>query len=214
MCSTKSWVCAGHFASTKGSVRDEPQKQSSQLTWCVCVCVLSSFSCLIPCNSMGCSPPGSSIHGILQARILSGCHFLFQGIFPTQGSNPSLLSLTVLVGGFFTTSHLWENHQHDGWKTNPWSEVWQATRINASVVYTAGVWWSDKSRRQYLAGSSSMLVSIQGSWGLRKVISFDLPRFYFIFYYLFIFWPCDSDCRILSSLPGIGRSRSAESMDT
>ena len=25
---------------------------------------------------------------ILQARILEGCHFLLQGIFPTQGLNP------------------------------------------------------------------------------------------------------------------------------
>ena len=32
------------------------------------------------------SPPGSSVHGILQARIL-GCHALFQGIFWTQGWN-------------------------------------------------------------------------------------------------------------------------------
>ena len=32
--------------------------------------------------------PGSSVHGISQARILElGCHFLPQGIFPTQGSN-------------------------------------------------------------------------------------------------------------------------------
>ena len=36
------------------------------------------------------SLPGSSIHGILQVRIL-GCHFLLQGIFPTQESNPDLL---------------------------------------------------------------------------------------------------------------------------
>ena len=41
---------------------------------------------------MGYSPPGSSIHEILQARVL-GCHFLLQGIFPTQGSNPCLLCL-------------------------------------------------------------------------------------------------------------------------
>ena len=34
------------------------------------------------------NPPGSSVHGILPARILEwGCHFLLQGIFPTQGSN-------------------------------------------------------------------------------------------------------------------------------
>ena len=26
--------------------------------------------CLIPCDLMGCSPPGSSVHGIVQARIL------------------------------------------------------------------------------------------------------------------------------------------------
>ena len=37
---------------------------------CVCVCVLASQSCLTSCNPMDYSPPGSSIHGILQARIL------------------------------------------------------------------------------------------------------------------------------------------------
>ena len=37
------------------------------------------------------SPPGSSVHGILQARILEGCHAFFQGIFPTQGLYPGLL---------------------------------------------------------------------------------------------------------------------------
>ena len=39
-----------------------------------------------------CSPPGSSVLGILQARIQQwGNSFLLQGIFPTQGSNPGLL---------------------------------------------------------------------------------------------------------------------------
>ena len=42
---------------------------------------------------MDCSPPGSSVHGILQARIPElGCHFLLQGIFPNHGSNPHLES--------------------------------------------------------------------------------------------------------------------------
>ena len=41
---------------------------------------------------MVCSPPASSVHGILQARIL-GWDFLFQGIFPTRGSNPYHLHL-------------------------------------------------------------------------------------------------------------------------
>ena len=30
-----------------------------------------------------------------------GCHFLLQGVFPTQGSNPCLVS-AALAGGFFT----------------------------------------------------------------------------------------------------------------
>ena len=39
-----------------------------------------------------CSPPGSSVHGILQARILEWVATSpLQGIFPTQGSNPHLL---------------------------------------------------------------------------------------------------------------------------
>ena len=35
-----------------------------------CVCVLSPQSCPVLCDPTDCSPPGSSAHGILQARIL------------------------------------------------------------------------------------------------------------------------------------------------
>ena len=49
---------------------------------------------------MDCSPPGSSVHGILQARILE-CHFLFQGIFLTQGLNLCLLCLLLWQVDFF-----------------------------------------------------------------------------------------------------------------
>ena len=42
----------------------------------VCACV---HSCPTLCDLMDCSPPGSSVHGISQARILEvGCHFLLQ----------------------------------------------------------------------------------------------------------------------------------------
>ena len=34
-----------------------------------CVCLVAQ-PCLILCDPMNCSPPGSSVHGILQARIL------------------------------------------------------------------------------------------------------------------------------------------------
>ena len=48
--------------------------------------------CPTLCDLMDCSPPGCSVHGILQARILSGLPSIFQGIFPTQESNRHLLS--------------------------------------------------------------------------------------------------------------------------
>ena len=57
----------------------------------MCVCVVVQ-SCLTLCDPMGCSPPRSSVHGILQARILEWVTILLlQGIFLTQGSNQYLL---------------------------------------------------------------------------------------------------------------------------
>ena len=53
-------------------------------------------SCLTLCNPMGCIPPGSSVHGILQSRILEWAAISFSG-----GSSPGmeLLSLRVSCTG-------------------------------------------------------------------------------------------------------------------
>ena len=48
--------------------------------------VMSDF-----CDPMDCSPPGSSAHGDSPGQDTGMvCHFLLQGIFPTQGLNPGL----------------------------------------------------------------------------------------------------------------------------
>ena len=52
--------------------------------------------CPTLCNPLDCSPPGSSVHRILQARTGVGCHTLLQEIFRTQGLNPCLLRLLYL----------------------------------------------------------------------------------------------------------------------
>ena len=52
-----------------------------------CLLAMSFQLCLTPCDPVDYSLPGSSVHGTW------GCHFLFQGIFPTQGLNPLLLHL-------------------------------------------------------------------------------------------------------------------------
>ena len=46
------------------------------------------------CNPVDCSPPGFSVHGILQARILEWAAISSsRGSFPSHGSNPCLLCL-------------------------------------------------------------------------------------------------------------------------
>ena len=60
--------------------------------WGVCVCVYSvTQNCPSLCASLDCSPPGFSVHGILQQEYWSGLPFPPPGIFPTQGLKPHLL---------------------------------------------------------------------------------------------------------------------------
>ena len=48
-------------------------------------------SCLTLCDPMDCSLSGSSVRGIFPGKSTGvGCHFLHQGIFPTQELNPGL----------------------------------------------------------------------------------------------------------------------------
>ena len=52
------------------------------------------------CDPMERSPPGFSVHGNFPGKDTGvGCHFLLQGIFPTQESNPHF---SCTAGGFFT----------------------------------------------------------------------------------------------------------------
>ena len=55
--------------------------------------VLVTQPCLTLCKPMDCSPPGSCPWDSPDKNTGVGCHFLLQGIFPTQELNPSLLHL-------------------------------------------------------------------------------------------------------------------------
>ena len=56
------------------------------------VLCLVAQSCPILCDPMDGSPPGFSFHADFPGKNTGvGCYTLLQGIFPTQGSNPSLL---------------------------------------------------------------------------------------------------------------------------
>jgi len=55
------------------------------------VCCAKSLSCAWLCDPIDCSLPGSSVHGDSPGKYTGmGCHTFFEGIFPTQVSNPGL----------------------------------------------------------------------------------------------------------------------------
>ena len=64
---------------------------------------------------MDCSPPGSSVHGISQARILQWVAMpSSRGSFrPRDWTYISYVS--CIAGGFFTTSTIWEASQYFNW---------------------------------------------------------------------------------------------------
>ena len=73
-----------------------------------CLCAKLLHSCLTLCDSMDCSPPGFSVHMILQARILEWVAISF-----SRGSSPprdwTQVSVSpILAGEFFTTKTTWE----------------------------------------------------------------------------------------------------------
>ena len=60
------------------------------LVFTLVLCLVTQ-SCPTLCDPMDCSPAGSSVHGILQARVLEWVAMpSSRGIFPTQGLNPGL----------------------------------------------------------------------------------------------------------------------------
>ena len=62
---------------------------------CVCVCVLVAQSCLTLCDPVDYSPPGSSVHGILQARIMAWVAIPFSRDLPDPGIKPRSPALWV-----------------------------------------------------------------------------------------------------------------------
>ena len=65
-------------------------------------------SCPTLCDPVDCSPPGSSVHGILQARRLEWVACPPPGDLPDPGIEPVPLMAPALAGMFFTTSATWE----------------------------------------------------------------------------------------------------------
>ena len=66
---------------------------------CVCVCACPVVSDSLQC--MDCSPPGSSVPGILQARIPEWVAIPSPGDLPDSGIELTSLLSPAVAGGFF-----------------------------------------------------------------------------------------------------------------
>ena len=71
----------------------------------MCACLPAKSLQLYPtlCNPMDCSPPGSSFHGILQAKMLEWEAISSPKGFSNLGIEPTSITSPALAGIFFTT---------------------------------------------------------------------------------------------------------------
>ena len=77
-------------------------------------CAKSLQSCLTLCHPMDCSRAGSSVHGSVQAKILSGLPCPSPGVLPNSGIEPPSFMSPALAGRFFITSATWEAQRRHG----------------------------------------------------------------------------------------------------
>ena len=147
-------------------------------------------SCPIPCNPINCSPPGSSVHGVSQARILGwvalpSSRGSSRPRDQTQGLNPHLLPLMV---GSLQLSHL-RSHREGyqapipSFSSSGLLLVWSWTSPEASsdrVVKGESVpAWAD-SRLEQETENNSVALALPAFYsntplGRASFISFKLP---------------------------------------
>ena len=71
-------------------------------SFCARVCLVAQL-CPTLCDSMDCSPPGSSVHEIFQIRILEWVAISYSRGPSQLRIKPASLASPALAGGFFTT---------------------------------------------------------------------------------------------------------------
>ena len=77
-------------------------------------------SCLTLWHPVDCRPSGSSVHGILQARILAWLQCLSPGDLPNPEIKPTSLMSLALAGMFFTISPTWETLKSNKSRFKSW----------------------------------------------------------------------------------------------
>ena len=110
--------------------------------WQLCPC---AQSCLILCDIMDCSPPGSSVHGIFQARILE-----WVAISSSRGSSPprNRTCLSCINRQILYLGATWEIHDPVLWSKNV-SIVVLCTIFRGLII----LFWDTLNIHYFLAGA-------------------------------------------------------------
>ena len=107
-------------------------------------------SCPTLCDPMDCSPPGSSVHGIFQARDWSGLPFPSPGHLPNPGIEPGspALQADVLLSELpgkpinkHKCTQIWEHFLYTQGGT-VWTERWSIS-VNYPLIFTESFSWKD-----------------------------------------------------------------------
>ena len=112
----------------------------------VCVHAKSLQSCLTLCDSINCSPPGSSLStGFSRQEYWSGLPCPPPGDLPDPGIEPESPMSPALAGGFFTTGATWEAQISDStWHLSFsfWLTLFSMIISNSIHVAANGIiWW-------------------------------------------------------------------------
>ena len=140
---------------------------------------------------MVCSLPGSSVHGILQARLWSGLPCPLLGDLPDPGLEPTSLTSPVLAGRFFffffTTRSTWEalwsplltdkQIETEGEKLHPWQRccLGSAAEKLCDLFLHEGYLWFMSSFVQWMSWTRILVDS--GRKGLDSNIPSIFCRF-------------------------------------
>ena len=97
---------------------------------CACVCVCGQL-CLTLCDPMDCSPQGSSVHGISQARILEWVAISF-----SRGSSWPMdqTCVSCIAGRFFTTEPPGNSYNQMYSSVNEWVNDMSAIFLNNFIL--------------------------------------------------------------------------------